>query len=676
MLIHAAVAAQPGIPAVPPRPAAPFPSTAQDEEILDAITSFYKGTTLPVELVAYMPTLSAARKELQLRALFVGSSDARFQVIRARFATMLPCFEHLERVVHGADDARQIDLIGSMALTLLPSFSNEQVSSYHALDAVVKRFVYVLDEAGGTGLSTADGRTQRIVAACVGAEQLRLGSASQTGGGGSSSGGGADGSSSAVTGKVGVAFLRGNAASLEQYIAKNQNAFMAALNTAEAGFTQSALDAMDPRRILRQATRPTWGVCFLQFLTGKFSCPSPMFTTVAPHRHYMYEYIANCVAADSTGMLEEGLEGDWLDHAVLDKFLEGKNWDTINFYDLLVVTMRNKRGTAQREKFDETWPLGVFRSATLVMKLRDSMDKLFHAIGYRYKSSTGLYNSLDQIWSFLDDFDDIQSNPQEELYGIYQEFMRNAQSLYNTARESPATAVFPLFRAAGATWPARVKDLRSVAAQRNKERKLMGTAAAARHANAAGSPSVTFGRPLAFADVLANDSIDGRKRARSPSSHGSVDMEDRESLASFTSGRSAASRTASASGSAASARSLSSSRSSGGSDKRGNNAIGCWADRVMVLNSQLLRINFVGSNGSDNIWDFKVKPMKAFLLSSEGSEDMCLACSVGRNPATRYNYCPLSSDADHATRASAAHAFKGTPWTEFGKAKYSSKRDS
>ena len=182
---------------------------------------------------------------------------------------------------------------------------------------------------------------------------------------------------------------------------------------------------------------------------------------------------------------------------------------------------------------------------------------------------------------------------------------------------------------------------------------------------------------MAFADVLSNDSVDGRqKRARSPSSHGSADMDD-QSLASFTSGRSAASRAASAAGSAASARSLGSGRGSGGGGKRGDsNSIGCWADRVMILNGQLLRINFVGNNGSDNVWDFKVRPMKAFLLSSEGSEDMCLACSVGRNPGTRYNYCPLSGDADHATRQSAAHAFKGQPWTEFGKAKYSSKRDS
>ena len=110
----------------------------------------------------------------------------------------------------------------------------------------------------------------------------------------------------------------------------------------------------------------------------------------------------------------------------------------------------------------------------------------------------------------------MSDDPSDELYDIYQEFMRNAMGSYRAALESNAEAAFPVFCEPSPSWHARVAELRKSAQRRTADKKRRGSLETATVATAP-SPSrqVNFGR---FANVRIDGSREPRPRDSDASS--------------------------------------------------------------------------------------------------------------------------------------------------------------
>merc|ERR1712185_39786 len=192
----------------------------------------------------------------------------------------------------------------------------------------------------------------------------------------------------------------------------------------------------------------------------------------------MCEYVSNVVFADDEGLLSREAENAQLDKKFVDEFLRGDNWDTFDYHDKLVEVIRVKRGTLNPLGMrNTTWPNGVFRDYTLLQEVRDLLDRLFSAIGYRARSSTGVWGCMNKIIAFVKTYGDYAAHPEAALYDCFQQFMRVAQSLYVAAKEASAAAPFPSFRdpTLEPTWLKRIEGLTEAAQRRVADRDLYGT---------------------------------------------------------------------------------------------------------------------------------------------------------------------------------------------------------
>ena len=70
-----------------------------------------------------------------------------------------------------------------------------------------------------------------------------------------------------------------------------------------------------------------------------------------------------------------------------------------------------------------------------------------------------------------------RDNPGPVLYSIFQEFMRNANGFYISAKRSMANAPFPTFRTDAPSWIKRIDDLKRSAQDEAQVRKRKGIVA-------------------------------------------------------------------------------------------------------------------------------------------------------------------------------------------------------
>ena len=663
--------AQPFVPAVPAVPARPFPSTDIDEDVRLGIADWLRNYSMPIELTAVPSNRREVRLELQARAHFADEGK-REGVIRQRFTQLLTCLPHVAKVVAGANLMAQLETVKRMALSMLDTtFDVKQVAAFRALDDVVGKYIYVLGEDGGHGLEVS-ARAAKVIEAHTDAAQRRRAAPAASGDGAagaasSAASGASVGSYVGGSGKSTPAFSKTAIGSLNEFIRDNETAFVDALRKPDATGVCALDGGGDSKRILAQALKPRWGVAYLQFVPSEISAPNaPMFELVAPHRHMRYEYLSNKVFANVDGSLDDDLEGDLLNHAFVDKFLDGDSWENINWYDNLVGVAKRTRGTVDRIPIDERWPEGVFSCEKALSNLVVPLDQLFSAIGYRARSRTGVMNALERLVEYLNKHDHVDDQPGPVLFNIFQEFMRNANGFYISAKRSMANAQFPVFRTDSPSWIKRLDDLKRSAqdeAQTRKRKGMIANAsawasappakmAAAYHTFADRSPGSAFASSP-FAGAIAAGNVDGsRKRDRSPSTSSFGSVPDQLQLSPPAASPGAPKQTASPWG--------------------GTKAVGEWKARVLVNNASLLRISFPSRKGEDMSWDFKAGKCRKWLRDNEGTDAKCLPCAVCRHP-NRHAFCPESCAAGHESATSAAHTFITKPWEEFQKPEYSSR---
>ena len=623
------------IPAHAAVPAAPFPSSAADNDILSSVADWLRTYSLPSELVSLPLSIRDVRLEIQARQAFADDSR-RETIVRSRFASLLPCVPNLERIVAGATASTQIEVAQQLAFSICSTpLVPKSVSSFHALDDALQPFMFVLAQHGG--VMSVDARVRAVVAAHEASAQRRRSAPT------ASAAAVATASGSSGTGGKGIphAFTKMNHDSMQEYISKHDNAFMQLVNTVESSkHTLSPLAANDSVRILRVSYKPQWGVAFLQFNQSEVPHNALMFRTVEPHRHKLYEYISNVVFQNADGGLDRVVEGDLLNHTFVDEFLAGKNWDTANYYKFLRTPEKLARRVVDKEFLDESWPSGVFSSKVLLRSLLRPLDQLFHAIGYRARSRTGLHGSLDLLVHYLETYDDKADNPWEELYSIFQAFMRDAQGFHLSALKSTASASFPIFRTDNPSWTARVNELTDSAMRRATDDRRRGTyhkppAAAGFNRN------VNFGNVVNLADAT-------------PDFRRSILKDDRKRPASPTS----------STGSQYWMPDGGSSLSPGVWGQK--TKVGEWAPRVLKLDASTMVIAFPSKRG-DQKWEYNVPLCRRWLKRNEGTDNKCLACAVVRHPGNRCAFCPYAGTPGHESEKSSAHTFTSEPWNEFGK---------
>jgi hypothetical protein len=114
--------------------------------------------------------------------------------------------------------------------------------------------------------------------------------------------------------------------------------------------------------------------------------------------------------------------------------------------------------------------------------------------------------------NYLNKHDSAEDNPQEELYGIYCEFMRDAVGYFKSAIDSTADEAFPVFSNPNPAWFRRVNDLTKSAMRRTADRKGEGDAHRASASAASASSAASVHWPSKFVNV----NVDGAKRPSSP----------------------------------------------------------------------------------------------------------------------------------------------------------------
>ena len=245
-------------------------------------------------------------------------------------------------------------------------------------------------------------------------------------------------------------------------------------------------------------------------------------------------------------------------------------------------------------------------------------DALFSAFGYLRRLPLDSTVALNKhIIQYPNKHDSAEDAPQEELYGIHQEFMTNAMSSFKSAIESTANASFPVFSGSDPRWLRRVRDLTHSAQRHTADRKRQGAAASSA---AHSSPAMQF---VGSSSRFSNVAIDGLSAKRPASPAGSV-------------------------GSSAGAR---------GKFARG--ALGSEAWRVLVNNSPIMCIKYRStadpSNGST--WEYNALICRRELRRLEGTNAKCLACAACRSDSLRFALWPYVGSPGHTSATDTAHTF-------------------
>ena len=368
----------------------------------------------------------------------------REAVIRARLHILLQSLTHLEQIVRGVPLSAQLGLIGRPAIELQQASASTSVASYQAPNDEAGEYVHVLQEGGGPSSVAPDQRVQLVLNEHA-AESMRR-RASQAPSGVSVAAGAGGSSRTAVTTLKAPAFSRVNHDSLERFVRRNSVAFMAAMNTPESPAfaaigSLGPLDDKDPHRILRVAFLTDWDVTFLQFVPADKNCGHQMFDCVAPYQHHIYTYVSKCVFQNADGILDDDLTRGLLRERFVDDVLSGKSWETLDLFGELETKLRAERRTVLRVTADTSWPNGVFRDESLLKKVQQYGDALFSALGYCRRSSSGFHGCIEHLINYLNKHGSAEDNPQEELYGIYCEFMRDAMGYFKSAIESSRRGV-------------------------------------------------------------------------------------------------------------------------------------------------------------------------------------------------------------------------------------------
>lgn len=658
-VIAAAMPAVPAVPAVPGRPAAVFPSTEHDEDIRLGIADYLQTNALPDELITVPKTRRDVRLELQARQSY-STEVNREKIVRARFAYLLECVPHLKRVVAGAALAAQLDTLHRLALEMLSTpFDVKMVASFHALNDAVKMHVYVLDEDGGDANMPMETRARKVLDAFQSAVHRRAAAPTAV----DASGAGHASAVGAVSGGASgaPAFAKGNFDALRTFVAAHQVDFINSLKAPDPGHALSPFAANDSVRILGKCFKPKWGVVFLQLIPHEQDLSNfEMFAIVNPHKHMLYTYMSEAVFKNDDNTVDKACQGDILSHAFVDDFLAGRRWAELDMYKELVRRLKDHKGTIDTVPVDERWPLGIFGSKVAMRELLPRIDNLFHAIGYRQRSATGVFNAFNRMLKYLEDYDDASFYPAKSLYDIYSTFMNEARGFFISAKRSNADGRFPIFRIDDPLWLTTMNELVDTAVKLAAQRKLLQQSQQTQR---------RLGANVSFVDMTAQqqqpgagyggnfmnvhpDFIDGRKRPASPSS----------SVASADDGRRARPNALAVGGAQAAE-----------SPWKANPGLGEWKHRVLVLNDNLCRVSFPSDKKGDNVWDFKVQPIKKHLRRAEGSDSKCIPVAVCRHKS-RIAFCPTPNAPGHGPNGD-AHTFTTRPWESFGTTEFSSRHN-
>ena len=628
-----------GVPAVPAVAYAPMPSSAIDEDIRLGFPEWLNQSALPVELASVPRNRRNARLEMQAQARYAASAVQREAVIRARLHVFLQSLTHLEQIVRGVPLSAQLGLIGRLAIELQQSPDSTSVASYQALNDEAGKYVHVLQEGGGPSSVAPDQRVQLVLDEHA-AEAMRR-RASQAPSGVIVAAGAGGGSQPAASSLKAPAFSRVNHDSLERFVRRNSVAFMAAMNTPESP-AFSAIGSLgplgdkDPHRILRVAFSAGWGVTFLQFVPADKNCGHQMFDCVAPYRHHIYTYVSSCVFQNADGTLDDDLTRGLLRNRFVDDVLAGKSWESLDLFGELEAKLRSERSTVPRVTADTSWPSGVFRDENLLKKVQQYGDALFSALGYRRRSSSGFHGCIEHLIGYLNKHDSAEDNPQEELYGIYCEFMRDAMGYFKTAIESTADAEFPVFSNPNPAWLRRITDLTKSAMRRTADRKREGAAGRV-SASAASAASAATGASVHWPSKFVNVNVDGAKRSSSPTN--SVTSVDGASPAKAS--------------------------------RYGAGAMGSETWRVKVNNASTLRILFPDRNSvAGSMWEYDKGKCAQYLKRQEGTSNKCMIAAVARTANLRGTLCPYAGQPGHTHPNDTAHTFTGEPWLALNTPEY------
>ena len=625
-LVPAALAAAGLAPrVVANRAADPVPSVSaeDDEDALISIADFVRVHALPPELTILPTTAAETRALVRLMKQYALPAE-RQRVVEMKLDVILPHFDALNTVLQGATLADMGTHVQRLCLEFGASSSSLSLAALDAVNDELKTLVYVLGEGGGSKTHTPAQRVSAVIRAVT--ERKERAKAAPKQGTDSAGPSDAGGSHTAVafdrhsTGAP--CFTSPHARALETWLQNHQEKIVEKLNTKEQVSSDddelegTPLESGDFARIFRvvfaQRSTP-----LVQFCLSKSTSTAPPFAQIGPFRGQMLQYFSLCVAENHKGAVPTNLKGFMLADAFVTDFIGGK-WVDLDFYNNIKGKMDLYRG----EQNIKSWPGDVFAHKDLLIELRNSIDKLFGALGCKLRSRLGIYSALNELVEYYEEHSLANTLPGPRLYEIFRGIMTTAQGEYRMMMA--AGPFFPFFSPTKKfdTWREQLENLKTGA-----------TALAAQRRLGLFSPSPsTDARAVSF---------EGRGRSPSPSPYAtalaqavvdkSVKSEPRPSTADGT---------------------------------------GSYAKNVVTFDAAQIKVRFLRASDNTMVHHAWSMPKVTQFLRSNGMASKCAVCAVIHRP-NRHMYCPVAGSPGHESKGSDAHNFGDkTPWKEFLKPEY------
>ena len=622
-----------------------LPIPADQAELLEGVGSYLAASALPLELFDLLDSPRDARVELRLRGLYATGKTS--EVIRQRFANMISCFKGLNRVLRDNTVPTQLEYASMLADKLIET-KLDSVAAYARLEREVNKFTYTLDVGAGDAALTIGDRVLSIINGFEQSES-RASSAGAAAPAGASRGRGQsfDPLDATPAGSGAACFSSMNKEAMNRYINLHMAPLLAKLNTVEPDFTDSPLASRDASRIIRAGFQlrslPLWQ--FLLRPDSKFT--ADIFTQLDPYRAGLAKFLGETAVYDfTTGDIPER-GGDYELNAHFQKGFLDLKWDELDWYNGLVLhVMQAKDASAVLTHL--RWPHEVFSDANAVRLVKEMGDKLFAAIGYKAKSSSGFWGKVGKIQKFLDDDCPSNCHPSTKLFKVFRGIMKGARIYAQSAMRAGPDFPFPEFGPVYDTWCETLKLL-TKAANEYRGRSDLEPEETSRHSS--GKTRVSFGDDRRSSPARSDRSAGsgdsyGYDISNSVLPHATVDKPmGRHS--SSSSGRSSAGQQR-------------------GGLSRGSTpiSVGSRASDVF-LDAATLRITFGRPDGTSRrvTVQWQVKDIKKVLKKTEGTDAKCLACAVVRAPI-RHAYCNQAGAPGHESDKSAMHSFTGEPWSQ------------